>query len=262
MSRRILVVNFNAHWMPKFWTRAEKICAEARRQRVDMIVAQELATYSNAQHLSNLMGWGGDIVRDDNPKPGDSCVLHGDFVPVATGLIWNPDRWDCDDTWMIRKSKHMRNRCSTGGHFRFDGEGIHIASDHAEFEPKGPNTSDYWNNIRYKQMDGHLDQLKKPGRTVLVAGDMNDALKDGPKRAGSGRWDGSGRAAHEHGMKDTAETAVRRHNTDRTLAKAGWTRGGRIIRAFHTPDLKVPLENTINMHDWTDHNALLFDISW
>lgn len=262
MTRRIVVVNFNAHWMTKFWTRAEDICRELRKQKVDMILAQELATYNNAEHVSELMGWGGHIVKDDKPKANSSCVLHGDFVPVATGIIWNPDKFDCDATGMIRKSSHQRNRCSTWGHFRFEGEGIHIASDHAEFEPKGPNTSNYWNNVRYKQMDGLLDQLKKPGRSVLVGGDMNDALKDGTKKKGSGRWDGSGKAAREHNMRDGDTVAVRRYNTDRTLAKAGWTKGGRILRTFTTPDIKIPLQNTINMHDWTDHNALLIDIGW
>lgn len=258
MTRRIMVINFNANWMPKFWTRAVDICREARKQKVDMIIASELATYNNAEHLSDLMRWGGKIVKSDHPKAGDSCVLHGMSVPVATGIIWNPDQFTCDHTGMITKARTngragILNNWSTVGKFGFEGERLWIASDHAEYRPQGPNNIKKYNEWRDAQGEGVIDHLLKPGRDLLWAGDMNDSLHDKL---------GATSVMKRHGLKDSDQSAVRKYNQDRTLAKAGWTKGGRIIRAIHTPHLKVTLQNTINMHDWTDHNALLIDIGW
>lgn len=254
MTIKAGVVNVNAHWMRGFeeW-RAAKIAAACKRSNLDLLFVQELKTYDNARLLSKLMGWGGRIVDDDQPRKGDSCVLHGGFVPVATGLIWNPKKIEAISTGQIVTwNKWHRNKWATHGRFDIEGKKSNLAVSHLEFEPIGPNTSDYWENIRYKQTDGMLDQLRKPGRTLIVGLDANCNLKD--------RRDGFGKGIREHGMVDTDVSARRNLNADRTLTKTTWTKGGRIIRAAATKDVRVPWQNVIRMYNWTDHNMRVFEI--
>jgi hypothetical protein len=61
-------------------------------------------------------------------------------------------------------------------------------------------------------------------------------------------------------MVDTDVSARQNLNADRTLTKTTWTKGGRIIRAAHTKDVRIPWQNVIRMYNWTDHNMRVFEI--
>jgi hypothetical protein len=248
---KLAIVNVNAHWLDGFeeW-RAAKIAAACRRSNVDLIMAQELKTYSNAKLMSRLMGWGGKIVEDDSPKKGDSCVLHGGFAPVATGIIWNPKVIEAINTGQIVTYKDwFRNKWATWADLLVHGKRGRFTCTHLEFEPKGPNTIPKYDRIRFKQTDGALGQLQKPGRTNIICADANCDLDDAR--------DGFGEALEIHGMCDFDVCSKNRQNGDRTLTKTTWTRGGRIIRGGATKDVRLTWQNTIRMYNWTDHNMLV-----
>jgi len=247
----IAIVNWNSHWMPKFWTRAETGCAALRRRGVDLIAAQELGTYDNARHLSHLMGWGGKRVTDDkNPQRDQTCVLHGGFVPVATGLIWNPEKIRAIQCGQgISYKDWSRNKWFTWADLLVFGKRGRFEVSHLEFEPKGPNTIKKYDTIRFKQADGILNQMKKVGRTNILMADANCDLDDAR--------DGFGNALHGHGMKDFDEMSKGRRNTTIGTAKTTWARGGRIIRGGATPDVEGTYQDVLDVNGWTDHNVLI-----
>lgn len=254
MTQKIGVVNVNAHWLAGFesW-RVDRLVASFKKSRLDILLVQELKTYDNAQLISKKMGWGGRIVDDDKPRKGDSCVLHGGFAPVATGIIWNPKKIEAISTGqVVTYAGWHRNKWATHGRFDIEGKKSGLAVTHLEFDPRGPNTKPKFDTIRRQQTDGMLDKIKKPGQTWIVGADANCDLDDDR--------DGFGMGLKAHGMVDTDRSAKTNLNGDRTLVKTTWNKGYRIIRAGHTKDVKVPWQNTIRMYNWTDHNMRVFEI--
>jgi hypothetical protein len=171
---------------------------------------------------------------DLNPKTEHSCICKGEGG-VAHGLVWNPDKVEffqlaLTNTW----PGWSRNRYSLNGRCRIEGKKCGVASVHFEFLPYGPNNKPYYDNIRYRQMDGLLDQVKKPGQSWLVGGDYNHARNDKP--------DAPGNAAHAHGLVDME--------------------AGDIIRAHRTRDIVVHKQpRMVSLRGHSDHPMLVTEIS-
>jgi hypothetical protein len=218
-----------------------------RDRGVDVILAEELVTYANARMLSRMMGWGGDIVENDDPKKGDSCVLHGDGG-VATGIIWSPKLIRAISTGQIVTSGSI-NRKATHGRFYVEDKKLGLSVFHHEYRPKGPNDEPFYDRIRYRQMDAVGTKLVKSNQSHISAGDANHDKDDKP--------DSVGNAAREHGMVDFDVASKNRKNGNITLTKTSWGKGGRIIRGFATKDIQLTAQDTVRMYNWTDHNMLL-----
>lgn len=256
---RLLIVNVNAYWMKNFSGRIDDICRKAKDAKADILAVNELwitnedgeAKYRHGKRMSELMGWGGRRVKDDkNPKKDESFIQHGNFGPVATALIWNPDKVHAINGGRITTySGWPRNNGATWADLIADGKRARYEVTHLEFYPIGPNTIPKYDTIRRRQTDGGLDQLQRKGRTMFILGDMNCDLNDAR--------DGFGLAAHEHGLKDFDEVSKNRKNGSRTTARTGPQKGMRILRGACTTDVKCTAQDTIDMSGFTDHNALL-----
>jgi hypothetical protein len=220
-----------------FSRRADDIAAVCKQHGVDLMLVQELVTYANAKLLSKHMGWGGQMTDPDelDPKKGDSCILKGEGG-VAMGLIWNPDKVQFYQLGLTNTYPGWaRNRYSLNGRAFVEGKRCGFASVHFEFMPKGPNNQPYYDNIRYKQMDGLLEQVKRPRQSWIVAGDYNHARNDRPDTPAS--------AATKHGVKQHIDA-------------------GNIIRGMATTDIKLHgAAKMIPLRGASDHPMLLQEFS-
>jgi hypothetical protein len=215
--------------------RIRRIAAACREVGADVIQVNELVTYQNAEVFSRAMGWGGQrsqVVNDRLVvKKGDSCLLRGSgHVGVAQGFIWNPDV--LQPYWAKEIDTYPgwnRNRYAVALRGLLEGKRVGIASVHLEFFPKGTNNRPFYDGIRYKQIDGLLDDVQSPGQSWAVLGDENHAPSDKP--------DAPGDAAKAHGLV----------NVD----------AGNIIRAQMTPDIRHGRPRMVKLGTATDHPMLV-----
>ena len=222
-----------------FGARAKTITSHARKAGVDILFVQELVTYDNAKLLSRLMGWGGQMVDPISldPEQGDSCVLKGDGG-VAMGFIWNPH---VIQPFQLAKTNTYpgwsRNKWSVNGRWHVEGKKCGFACVHFEFEPRGTNNIPKYDKVRYEQMDGLLDQVRKPNQSWIVAGDQNHAFKDKP--------DAPGDAAKKHGLtqqidagdilRGQATKDVQLIGKARRIALGSGSDHPLIVQEFHVP---------------------------
>jgi hypothetical protein len=183
--------------------------------------------------FSKAMGWGGNLVDPKTMKveSGDSCILRGSgHAGVAQGFIWNPDVFQ--PYWAKEIDTYpgwSRNRYAVAMRGFLEGKRVGVASVHLEFMPKGPNTVKKYDDIRYKQIDGLLDDVQSPNQSWIVLGDQNHAPSDKP--------DAPGNAAKAHGLV----------NVD----------AGNIIRAEMTKDIKHGKPRMVQLGSATDHPMLV-----
>lgn len=259
MSMRMAVVNVNSHWMSNFSGRVDDICRIAKAQKVSILAVNELkifptegeGRYVYGRRMSELMGWGGKRVKNDKePQKDESFIHHGNFGPVSTALIWNPDRVHAINGGRITTyADWPRNNGATWADLICDGKRGRFTVTHLEFEPIGPNTKPRYDTIRRRQTDGALDQLQRKDRTNFIVGDMNCDLDDAR--------DGFGLACEEHRLVDFDTASTNRRNGRRTTARTGTGFGMRIIRGACTKDVELTWQDTINMSGLTDHNMLV-----
>lgn len=246
-----------------FDKRVERIAAKIKAAGCDIVAAQELAlttregegNYSRGKRLSLALGWDGNRIKDDKaPKKDETFVQHGNYAPVATALLWNPDKVYCIKAGRITTYKDWpRNNGATWADLIADGKRARYTVTHLEFYPIGANTIPKYDTIRRRQTDGALDQLQVKGRTNFILADANCDLNDAR--------DGFGLAVHEHGLKDFDEISKGRKNGSRTTARTGTQNGMRIIRGACTTDVKCNSQDTVNMAGLTDHNMLVQDFT-
>jgi hypothetical protein len=263
---RIAVVNVcgwpswsDASGLTSFDSRVEKIAAKIKAAKADIVAVQELAltgakgedNYSRGRKLSLALGWGGKRVKDDkNPEKQQSFIQHGNYAPVATALIWNPENvYAIGGGHVTTYDGWPRNNGATWADLIAYDKRARYISTHLEFYPKGANTIPKYDTIRRKQTDGALDQLQRKGRTVFILADANCDLDDAR--------DGFGLAAEEHRMDDFDDVSKNRRNGKRTLVHTGTGNGMRIIRGACTGDVECTWQDTINMAGAADHNMLV-----
>jgi hypothetical protein len=224
-------------------TRIKRIAAELKERGVQIIGANELVTYQNAEVFSKAMGWGGRLgmVKGSDGKyngkidltlPESSGVLKGSGHPgVAMGWIWNPDI--LQPYWAKEVDTYPgwgRNRWSMAMRAFLGGKRLGLQLFHLEFEPKGDNSkASYYNGIRHKQVDFGLDTSMSPNQSWFVGGDWNHASNDKP--------DSPGDAGRDHGLV----------NVDT----------GNIIRAMKTKDITNGKPYMVPLGKNTDHPALI-----
>ena len=215
--------------------RIKRIAGICKSVGADVIQVNELVTYQNAEVFSRTMGWGGQRsqVQDTKVivKKGDSCMLRGSgHAGVAQGFIWNPDI--LQPYWAKEIDTYpgwSRNRYAVALRGHLEGKRVGLASVHLEFFPKGPNNIKRYDDIRYRQIDGLLDDVQSPGQSWIVLGDQNHASTDKP--------DAPGNAAKAHGLV----------NVDT----------GHIIRAQMTKDIKHGKPRMVKLGTATDKPMLV-----
>lgn len=227
-------------------TRLKRAAAVLREHNVDIIGANELVTYQNAEVLSKAMGWGGRLGmtkvdgkyngKIDLDLPEASGFLKGSGHPgVAMGWIWDPNvlapYWGKEmDTY----PGWSRNRWSLALRAKLlqqDNHRLGMQLFHLEFEPRGDNTKGkFYNGIRYKQIDFGLDASMSPNQSWFVGGDWNHAANDAP--------DSPGNAGRKHGLVNCATN--------------------NIIRAQKTKDIKTGKAHIVQLgRGVADHPALI-----
>jgi len=211
--------------------RIKRIAVECKKVGADIILANELVTYQNAEVFSKAMGWGGQHVdpKTLKVKKGDSCICKGDGG-VSMGFIWNPDVFD--PYWFKLIDGYPawnRNRWSLACRGYLDGKRVGLLGVHLEFMPKGTNKIKKYDTVRYEQIDGALDMVMSPNQSWVVLGDENHASSDKP--------DAPGNAAKKHGLV----------NVDT----------GNIIRAQMTKDIKKGKPRMVKLGTATDHPMLV-----
>lgn len=215
--------------------RIKRLAVECKEVGADVIAVQELVTYQNAEVFSKAMGWGGQRsqVRDNKVviKEGDSCMLRGSGHPgVALGLIWNPKVFQ--PYWAKEIDTYpgwSRNRYGLALRGFLEGKRVGLGVLHLEFFPKGPNNLKKYDDIRYNQVDGFLDDVQSPNQSWFLLGDQNHAPSDKP--------DAPGNAAKKHGLV----------NVD----------AGNIIRGQATKDIRHGKPYMRKLGTATDHPMLV-----
>lgn len=198
-------------------SRIKRLAGLCKDVDAKVIQVNELVTYQNAEVFSKAMGWGGQRSQVVNNalvvKAGDSCMLRGSgHVGVAQGFVWDPDV--LQPYWAKEIDTYPgwdRNRYALAMRAKLEGKRVGIASVHLEFMPRGTNNVPKYDTIRYKQIDGLLDDVQSPRQSWIVLGDYNHSSNDLP--------DTPGKAAKEHGLTQFIDT-------------------GHIIRATATKDIQ------------------------
>lgn len=229
--------------------------------RSDIHIGCEAGTYDQGELFNKALGWGGKKVwcdengMNDRPELGDSFVLHGGTVTQDVGV--NPRK-----TTILECGQYTtvgdRNKWVTWALTRTAEVLLFEAGVHLEFEPRGVNKKGHWGNQRREdQLDSAMKQAKALAKgfarecrlksiPIVVAGDMNGDADD--------PHDGPGEAAARHGFLDSDKSAQKRTNgTKTTHARKDWNKGGRIDRIFHTPDIEVVSQTTLNAWPDADH---------
>ena len=223
--------------------RIKRIAAACKEVGADVIQANELVTYQNAEVFSRAMGWGGRLAMEkdadgeyngkiDVSVKDASAILKGSgHVGVAQGFIWNPDIFQ----WFQLKEEvtypgWSRNKYAVAGRGYLEGKRVGLASVHFEFMPYGTNNIKRYDDIRYEQMDCLLDKVQRSAsQSWIVLGDQNHSKNDKP--------DAPGNAAKKHGLV----------NVDT----------GNIIRSQMTKDIKHGTPRMVKLGSATDHPMLV-----
>lgn len=214
--------------------RIKRIAAKCKEAGAKVILANELVTYQNAQVFAKAMGWGDKLAVDTEtgkiiyPK-GASCICKGEGG-VAMGFIWDPEFFQ--PYWFKLIDGYPgwnRNRYALACRGFLEGKRVGLVGFHLEFFPKGPNNKPFYDNIRYRQVDGTLDDVMSPHQSWITLGDYNHARGDKP--------DSPGNAAEEHGLVPVDT--------------------GNIIRAHMTKDIQHGKPKMVALGSATDHPMLV-----
>jgi hypothetical protein len=215
-------------------SRVRAIARLLKREGVQVIQANEMCRDSLMLELSAAMGWGKHMVPPQSqPRKGDTSTLKlGGHDGVGQGFAWDPDV--LQPYWVKEIDTYpgwSRNRFGVAMRAFLNGPRVGLGSLHLEFYPKGTNNKPFYDDIRYKQVDGFLEDVKSPNQSWLILGDENHAENDKPDKPGE--------AAYSHG-----------------LVSIGGPKSF-IIRGQRTRDIKTRTPYKLDLDGHTDKSALI-----